>query len=266
MVRRKHGFTILEIILVVALLSLIVVAIVPYFRTTVAGWELKDRQLEVLQIGRMGMDEMTRKLKGATSFSKAEDDKVKFEDPNGNDIEYKFDNDKVKKNNKELIEPVNSLAFIYYDRDGAVTTEASDVRAILITLVVSDSDGKVDPVTLSSMVMVRKDVGIGEGVIFSKNADFSTEDFTFTTAETFYIKIWTDQIDYTDLKKAEYQLKKGGDQVDNDLDNNMNYTYTDDVELSGFATGTWEVKKMKVEDNDHNKYEPDDSEITITSP
>ena len=69
----RKGFTTLEIILVVALLSLIVVAIAPFFRTTVAGWELKDRQLEVLQIGRMGMDEMTRKLKGATSFSKAEE-------------------------------------------------------------------------------------------------------------------------------------------------------------------------------------------------
>lgn len=265
MAQRRQGFTILEIILVVALLSLIVVAIAPYFRTTVAGWELKDRQLEILQIGRMGMDEMTRKIKGATSFSKAEDDKVKFEDPNGNDIEYKFDTDKVKKNNKELIEPANSLAFIYYDRDGAVTTDTFDVRSVLITLVVPDSEGKVDPVTFSSMVMVRKDE-IGEGVIFSKNADFSTADFTFTTADTFYIKIWTGQVDYTDLKKAEYQLKKGGTTLNYNLDNNMDYTYTDSVNLSGFATGTWDVRKMKVEDNAGNKYEPANSQITITSP
>ena len=169
---------------------------------------------------------------------------------------------------KDMIEPVDSLTFTYYDEDGEDPANPSEVRAILITLVILDSDDKVPPVTFSSMAMVREDVAAAadEGFTFSKNSDFSTEDFAFTTDDTFYIKIWTNQVDYTDIKNAKYQLKKGKTKLNYDLDNNMDITYTDDVDLSGFATGTWEVKDMKIEDNDRNKYEPGDSQITIASP
>jgi len=268
MVGKSSGFTILEIILVMALLSLIVVSIAPFFRSTVAGWELKDRRLEILQIGRMGIDEMTRKLKEAATFSKAEDNWIKFQDYNGNEIEYKLTSNTVKKDNVDMIEPVDSLAFVYYDIDGNVTTDTANVRSVLLTLVVADSEGKIDPVTFSSMAMIRKDEAAvaDEGATFSKNSDFSTEDFTFTAAETFYIKIWTNQLDFTDIDTAGYQLKKGDNQPNYNLDNNSDYTYTDSVNLSGFATGVWNVRQMKIQDNDMNKYEPDNSQITIISP
>ncbi|MCP4653551.1 MAG: hypothetical protein GY858_09270 [Candidatus Omnitrophica bacterium] len=153
----RVGFSLLEVILVVTLLGLIVTAIYPFFGTTVSGWEVKDRQTEVLQIGRAGMDDIIRSLKGATTFSTAKANEIKFEDVDGDDVKYKLSKGVVELNKVALIEPVDSLTFTYYDQDGAETSDKSSVRLVKIALVISDSESKVSPVTFSSIVMPRKD-------------------------------------------------------------------------------------------------------------
>ena len=56
-----------------------------------------------------------------------------------------------------LVEPVDSLSFGYYDSEGEETTDETEVRSVKISMVVSDSEGKVDPITFSSGVVLRKD-------------------------------------------------------------------------------------------------------------
>lgn len=161
----RKGFTTLEIILVVALLSLIVVAIAPFFRTTVAGWELKDRQLEILQNGRVGMDEMIKTIKTATGFDTVDADHIKFSDVNEDDVEFKLQNEVLQKKEtgtgwEALAEPVDSLTFTYYDKNGNVTSDSTQTRSVKIAMVISDSEGKVDSVTFNSQVTPRKDFAV----------------------------------------------------------------------------------------------------------
>jgi hypothetical protein len=52
---------------------------------------------------------------------------------------------------------VDSLGFTYYDKDGNTTTSAASVRLVKIAMTVSDSEGKVSPVTFNSQVTPRKD-------------------------------------------------------------------------------------------------------------
>ena len=154
---KKKGFTLLEALLIITILSVIVIAISPIFRTVVVGREEQDRRLELFQVGRVGLDEMVRNLKTATVFTKANASKVKFDDWNSDSIEYKKGGSALKKNNKILAKPINSLVFTYYDSDGDTTTAEEDVSSIKIAMTMTDSEGKTSPVTMEALVVVRQD-------------------------------------------------------------------------------------------------------------
>ncbi|MGB2600253.1 MAG: lamin tail domain-containing protein [Candidatus Omnitrophota bacterium] len=161
--RSLTGFTILEIILVIGLLSLIVVAIAPFFRTTVEGWDVKDRQLEVMQHGRVGMDRMVKTIKSAKQFSAANASDIGFMDADDTEIEFRLNGGALEERQggsgpwDDLSEPVDSLSFTYYDKDGNTTTSAASVRSVKIAMTVSDSEGKVSSVTFNSQITPRKD-------------------------------------------------------------------------------------------------------------
>ncbi|MFQ5951834.1 MAG: lamin tail domain-containing protein [Candidatus Omnitrophota bacterium] len=158
-----RGFTVLEIILVVLLLSMIVVAIAPFFRTTIEGWELKDRQLEVLQHGRVGMDRMVKTIKSAKQFSTADASFIAFTDADDTVIEFRLQGGILEERQggsgawDELSEPIDSLTFTYYDKNGDTTSSPPQVRSVKIALVVADAESKVSSVTFTSQVTPRKD-------------------------------------------------------------------------------------------------------------
>jgi PKD repeat protein len=102
-----------------------------------------------------------------------------------------------------------------------------------------------------------------EGFMLSKNADFSTEDRGYLLADTMNMKIWSDRIDYTDMRKAEYEIKVEGERVKGSLTNNGDGTFTAVQPLSGLPTGSGTVK-LKLEGNDGVKYEERDIPITVT--
>ncbi len=265
---RSKGFTIIEIVFVIAVLGLIVIAVMPFFRTVIESWEVKDRQIEVVQIARVAMNKMVKEIKTATEFKKANTDKIEFKDWDDNGVKFELKGDKLEREGDSIAEPIDALTFTYYKLDGTTTTDKNEVYSVKIEMTVSDSESKVNPVILTSLVVMRKDLG-SEGVMFSKNSDFSTEDSTFSTDETFYYKIWTSAVDYNDIDKLKYQLEKGGTKYKydkGDITNHLDTTYTHSVSLSGFDTGTWDVKKMEVKDNSGTKYKPSDRQITITAP
>ncbi|MBU1083978.1 MAG: type II secretion system GspH family protein, partial [Candidatus Omnitrophica bacterium] len=155
--RTKKGFTMLEAILVVAVIAVILAAISPLFRTVVEGREKQDRQIELMQIGRVGMDDMVRNIKTATAFVTADASTLEFEDWEGTNIEYDLNGDTLEKDGDSLAEPIDSLTFTYYDSDGDITVDPLEVRSVEISMTVSDAEGKTDPVTFTSIVAMRKD-------------------------------------------------------------------------------------------------------------
>jgi len=163
-----------------------------------------------------------------------------------------------------MITGVNDLEFGYYDTTGKKTSQTEDVKAVGVSMTVSDPDDAVSPIVLTSMVYVRSTPLPGEGYILSKNSDFSTEDTVFSTSDIFYVKVWSDQVDHTNLDYATCQLKKGGTKVNFNLTNNGDETYTGSQDLTGFASGSWSVK-MDVKDNASpaGRYNPTES-ITIS--
>ncbi|MFQ5592102.1 MAG: hypothetical protein ACE5HE_13135, partial [Phycisphaerae bacterium] len=108
----------------------------------------------------------------------------------------------------------------------------------------------------------------GEGFILSRNPDFSTDDRTFYRNETLYMKVWTDQVDFNDIKKKEWELKDPNKKrVKQQLTNHFDTTYTASFALSGLPSNatdwTW---KGKVEDNARRKYNPTDTITVLDAP
>jgi thermitase len=115
----------------------------------------------------------------------------------------------------------------------------------------SDSDTKTD------YVAVSPGGPIGEGFILSRNSDFSTDDRTFNRSETIYIKVWSDQVDYTNMRHNWWQLKKRKDKVRQNLSNNGDGIFTANFALSGLPTAStsWTFK-ANLQDKARVRYRP----------
>jgi hypothetical protein len=104
----------------------------------------------------------------------------------------------------------------------------------------------------------------GEGYKLSKNASFSTEDRDYSMADTIYMKIWSDRVDYDNLNKAEYEVKVEGIRIKGVLTYSPDGSFTASTEMSQFPqTGSGTVK-LKLEDVNKVKYEVRNIPITLT--
>ena len=89
----------------------------------------------------------------------------------------------------------------------------------IVGLTVSDGTlASTDSVTIIS----EPNILVGEGVKLSENPNFSTEDSVFEFGETMYILVWSDQLDFNNIKEARWMLE-GAQQS---LTINFDGTYT----------------------------------------
>ena len=65
---KNKGVTLLEMILVVAIIGVIFIAIVPFFYTINQSWGVAERKSALLQNARIGLDKINRELKEAKSI------------------------------------------------------------------------------------------------------------------------------------------------------------------------------------------------------
>ena len=132
-----------------------------------------------------------------------------------------------------------------------------------VTLTATNANGS-NALTLTGYITVSPDGGVvGEGYILSKNPDFSTDDRTFSTIDTIYMLVWSDQVDFTDMKTNSWELKAGGNRVKQNLTNNSDGTFTAAFALSELpSTATNWTWKAKIEDNSGNRFRPQDA-ITV---
>jgi len=248
--KNKKGFTVIEVLFVVVLIAVLLAVTYPYLRAFHNGWQSADRRSEIMQNARVGLDKMARELRKASSFTSIQSSLVGFADVDGSSITYRLNSGNLERNNAVLAGPLDSLSFTYYDSSGVVTADAGDVKSVKIAMTVSESESAVSPLSFTSTVFIRSTASgvTGEGYQFSKNSDFSTEDTVFNTTDTFYIRAWSDQVDYNNLDSARCELKRLAVTVTFNLTNNLDGTYTGSRSLSGFTPGTWTVT-IDIKDN-----------------
>ncbi|MFH1504239.1 MAG: PQQ-binding-like beta-propeller repeat protein [Candidatus Omnitrophota bacterium] len=160
----RRGFTFLEVLFVVVIISVIFVALSGYLYTVHNSWIKVDRKTELVQICRVGLDKIIRELRQAHSISdRSTTTDLVFTDRNGNFMEIFLD---IGNNELEygfygsaavLISPIESGSiFAYYKRDGVTAAGTlSEAEVVDVILIISDEESEVGNLTVSSRVQLR---------------------------------------------------------------------------------------------------------------
>ncbi len=166
-----RGLTLVEMILVVALIAGLMAAISPAVRVVNMGWQAGERRIEVVQNGRVAMDEAVRTLRQARAVSSVSasgdtDGYIEFYDKDN--VLQRLDVDSVTgyvqlgpaSGQAVLAGPVTALEFSCYDSSNTLLTSpvtAHEIRSVAVDLTTSDAENQVPSYTLRSKVYMRRD-------------------------------------------------------------------------------------------------------------
>jgi len=165
MIKTQKGMTIIELMVTMAILSVIILGLVVFFSGGVRAWITGQYQLEAQRNARQAMESMVREIRhGETVEVSSTSTSIVFKTPfNGSpDINYHLDTGTgiLYRNTNPIIDDVLSLSFTYLDNtDNVIDTSDSEfsnkVSKIHIKLQVDvDRDNNPD-ITLNSDIDLR---------------------------------------------------------------------------------------------------------------
>ena len=164
MIKTQKGMTIIELMVTLAVLSIIILGLVVFFSGGVRAWITGQYQLEAQRNARQAMESMVREIRhGETVDDSSTLTSIVFKTPfNGSpEINYHLDTGGIiYRNTNPIIDDVLSLSFAYLDNiDNVIPTSDSEfsnkVSKIHIKLQV-DVDGDSNPdITLNSDIDLR---------------------------------------------------------------------------------------------------------------
>jgi type II secretory pathway pseudopilin PulG len=170
-VNRLRGFTLVELILVVATIGLVAGALVGLISNSYEDWKLGSNRSTLLQDGQAAMEQMVRILRQAKGFSAVSSPTdtagyITFTDVDGQPKEFRLNN---STNELQYGEPaslstlagsVSSLVFTCYDVDAnslADPIQARNIRAVHITTTLVDPDNSSLTFPLSGRIFCQED-------------------------------------------------------------------------------------------------------------
>ena len=164
MIKTQKGMTIIELMVTMAILSVIILGLVVFFSGGVRAWITGQYQLEAQRNARQAMESMVREIRhGETVDISSTSTSIVFKTPfNGSpNINYYLDTGGIlHRNTNPIIDDVLSLSFTYLDNtDNVINTLDSEfsnkVSKVHIKLQV-DVDGDSNPdITLNSDIDLR---------------------------------------------------------------------------------------------------------------
>jgi type II secretory pathway pseudopilin PulG len=193
--RRQAGFTMVDILVGLAMASVVIVAIISLFTAVGRSYTIQNVAADVQQVTRAGIEHMAQNIRmaGLDPFGNAgaeiqefNADKIRFSldrcdipigskgcgFPDG-DVDDKFENvtyrwDPAERKLKQvlyegtasahtetLIENVSNLQFTYLDDDDGAAATAADIRTVIISLTVTDPAGRGGTVSRTYSARVR---------------------------------------------------------------------------------------------------------------
>lgn len=126
-----------------------------------------------------------------------------------------------------------------------------------VALTATNANGS-DVETKVGYITVNEPGGFtGQGFILSKNADFSTDDRSFSSSDTIYMLVWSDQLNSSDMRQNWWQLKKRKDTVRQNFTNNGDGSFTASFDLANLPNSatSWAFK-ANLRDQAGVRYQP----------
>jgi prepilin-type N-terminal cleavage/methylation domain-containing protein len=161
-VKNKNGFTLIEMMVALGILSLIIIGLVTFFSGGTRAWVTGQYQLEAQRNARLSMDRMVREIREAdyikyTSTSIL----IDFHTPFHGNISYSLSGNDLKRGSNTVINNVLTLDFSYFDNSGTEIDsplsepDESNISKVHINLQVDvDQDSSPD-ITLNSDINLR---------------------------------------------------------------------------------------------------------------
>lgn len=137
---KNHGFTLLEVLLTIVLLSIIGTVLGPILTNAVQGSTLIWNRRATLAEANAGMERMVREIRLIPSINALDNISatyLQFQYPIGTSISYSLNGTNLLRNSDILITHVSSLDFTYYDESGNAAIIATNVRSIGIQFTAS---------------------------------------------------------------------------------------------------------------------------------
>lgn len=139
---KKHrGFSLTELIMVMAVAGIIAVIFSLVIYSGLDTWLFLRGQKRLMAETSSALRRMVREIKRTRGTTDADiltftATRYQFRDMNNTLIDFQKVGSNLNRNNAVLLEnlPADGLAFVYWDKNGAVTIEKSDIRTIGITL------------------------------------------------------------------------------------------------------------------------------------
>jgi prepilin-type N-terminal cleavage/methylation domain-containing protein len=172
----KHGFTLIELIVVTAMIAVIGLATVGIVRNSYNDWKLDSSRSALLQDGQAAVDQMVRILRqvkgfdavsastdqaGYVTFISVNDTTEKFSLNTATDeLEYTEINDPNPDDVSTLIGAATSLSFTSYDIDGNVLADpvqTREIQSVSVNITLTDPEDSSINLTFTSRVFSSAD-------------------------------------------------------------------------------------------------------------
>lgn len=221
--KSNKAMTLIELMLVVAIVGILIVAIQPYFYTLRRAWHHGDSKSDIVQNARIGLDTMVQELRQAQGFSSVTastdaNGRIVFMDKNSNTVEFLKYNDGTQNMlgyvqssvTSPLAGPIDSLTFRCYTDDALTTTTSTDaIKSVAIELVVADSRGEIASMTFASRVLVRAETMIA-GILIINEIMYNPLDSIAGNEDLYYEYIELYNVSSADINLSGWQFNAGG--------------------------------------------------------
>jgi prepilin-type N-terminal cleavage/methylation domain-containing protein len=165
MINTQKGMTLIELMISLAILSVIILGLVVFFTGGVRSWITGQSQLEAQRNARQAMESMVREIRhGESIVGNSDDDTIIVSVPalgseSAYNVTYDLSGTTISRGSNPLISNVQSLILEYYESDGTQIASPvpvdNEVSKIHIELQVDvDKDNNPD-ITLNSDIDLR---------------------------------------------------------------------------------------------------------------
>ena len=167
--RRQRAVTLIELIIAVAMITIIFAVVVPQFVILRKGWDVKQGAAEVIQNGRVMVDHIGSNLSKASRIAALGTSSIDFNDCNG--IMYRYD---IGGNNyvrfgpvgspADLAGPVSSMQFTCYDACDLNTpiTDVNLIRTVKVTCNITNPNISGGGKTFTVWAYLRTNQTVGD--------------------------------------------------------------------------------------------------------
>lgn len=154
----NKGFSLIELMVVLVILSLIILGLVTFFTGGARSWIKGQSQLQAQRDARQAMDRMVREIRESDHIEDSSTpSSIDFHTPFDGYISYSLLDSYLKRGSNPVINNVQSLVFTYFDNSGNLVDppDSDKISKVHIDLQVDvDQDNNPD-ITLNSDVNLR---------------------------------------------------------------------------------------------------------------